>query len=48
MKHQRAGLAWQQYVYAGSRAWHWLRVASGVGAGTFLVTLLWLTYTVLR
>ncbi|MFI1916190.1 hypothetical protein [Nocardia sp. NPDC020380] len=47
MKHQRAGLAWQQYVYAGSRAWHWLRVAAGLGAAGFVCTVVWLTYTVL-
>ncbi|GAB0107764.1 hypothetical protein JMUB6875_67630 [Nocardia sp. JMUB6875] len=48
MTNHRAGLAWQQYVYAGSRAWHWLRVAAGFGAACFLITVLWLTYTVLR
>ncbi|MEU6582134.1 hypothetical protein ACFXG4_20450 [Nocardia sp. NPDC059246] len=47
MNNRRAGLAWQQYVYAGSRSWHWLRVASAVGGAFFLATLLWLTYTVL-
>ncbi|WP_162958755.1 hypothetical protein [Nocardia yunnanensis] len=47
MRNQRTGLAWQQYVYAGSRAWHWLRVAAAVGAACFLVTVLWLTYQVL-
>ncbi|APA96799.1 hypothetical protein [Nocardia seriolae] len=47
MTHNRAGLAWQQYVYPGSRAWHWLRMAAALGAGCFLITLLWLTYQVL-
>ncbi|GAB2509455.1 hypothetical protein [Nocardia heshunensis] len=48
VRHPRAGLAWERYVYANSRAWHWLRIAIRVGGACLLVTLLWLTYTVLR
>ncbi|MBL1074730.1 hypothetical protein JK358_10005 [Nocardia sp. 2] len=44
MRYRPVGTAWQKYVFAGSRASHWLRVAFIVGLTSFGGTLLLLLY----
>ncbi|QLY33131.1 hypothetical protein [Nocardia huaxiensis] len=45
MRYRPVGTAWQKYVFAGSRASHWLRVAFMVGLTTFGLTVMVLLYS---
>ncbi|WP_405135250.1 hypothetical protein [Nocardia sp. NBC_01388] len=47
MRNRQAGMAWQRYVYPGSRASHWLWTAFRVGVVFFAGTIAIFTLAVL-
>ncbi|MEV6069138.1 hypothetical protein AB0L82_21530 [Nocardia sp. NPDC052001] len=47
MRYRQAGMAWQRYLYPGSRASHWLWIGVRVGVAFFVLTIVVMTFAVL-